>query len=489
MKIANFRCCRKTNDLAMKRFALLLLSWIPCFSWGQIVMDGNSNDAAWRILGLVNTTGTANSSFGSTNTMGVLKYHSNATTLFLAVTGDIDGNNNIVIFVDDLSYSGRGPNRLGENMSGVFSPTVFRTSSTACPAPEPNGLSGSRMDAGFDADYAFAFNKGNTSTSIYLDVVRFSDYVNDYAMPTPTPSYLAGPYNVGTCNQSGANSGYAFNISNWNTNGNQINFAWQNGYNASTAPNLGLEVSIPYDALPGVALGHQVQFFVLITDAEGNASNVCIPGDPGASNLGCSFNLSTISNPGEDIFYTTPLVALPLNFLGISAKWVGEAVQLNWSVAEQGEASGYSVERSADGNRYEWIGGVTSQAQGSVAQYDFVDRAPLSGRSLYRVAAKKRSGDLAYSKAIPVDNQRISLISLFPNPIADKVFMRMGEFVGKTCSWSMYNAVGQRVGYGQLASAQPIECLTMPASLASGQYRLSVVSDGKIASRTLQIQR
>lgn len=469
----------------MKRFAMLLFGWVPCLAWGQIVMDGSSNDAAWRILGLVNTTGVANSSFGSTNTLGVLKYHSNANTLFIAITGDIDNNNNIVLFIDNLSYVGRGPNRLGANMSGIYS-TVFRTASGTCPSPEPNGLSGSILDAGFDADYAFAFNKGNTSTDLFLDALRFSDYRND---GIPTPAYLAGPHFVGTCNQLGGTSSYSFNITNWNTSGSSVSFAWQNGYNASTNPHRGLELSIPYAALPGTAVGNQVQFFVLITDASGRASNVCIPGDPGSSSLGCSFNLSTISNPGEDIFYTTPLVVLPLNFLGVSAKWSGEAVRLDWSVAEQGEANYYYVERSSDGVRYERIGGLAAREQGSVAQYGFSDEAPLTGVSLYRIAVRKRSGAVLYSRAISIENQRISLMSIYPNPATDKVFIRLGDRVGSTCQWILYNELGQKVLAGMLPSSTPVTCLSLPPTLPRGQYRLSLVSEGRIASRTLQIRR
>jgi hypothetical protein len=469
----------------MKRFALLLLSWVPCFSWGQIVMDGNSNDAAWRILGLVNTTGTANSSFGASNTLGALKFHSNSNTLFIAITGNIDANNHIVLFVDNLSYSGRGPNKLGANMTGITS-TVFRSSSGSCPDPKPNGLSGSIMDNGFDADFAFAFNKGSTANTIYLDAVRFSNYLND---PVPTPAYLAGPHFVGTCNQSGATSSHAINITNWNTGTDQISFAWQNGYDPVTEPHRGLEISIPYTAMPGTSVGDQAQFFAIITNAEGFASNVCIPGDPGPSSLGCSFNLSTISNPGEDIFYTTPLVALPLSFLGISAKWVGEGVRLDWSVAEQGESNHYEIERSPDGVRFEKIGILSATDQGSIARYHFVDAALPSSRGYYRIVAVKRNGAMVNSKTVRVDNKGISLMSIFPNPTASKVFVRMGDWQGKSCDWTLYNELGQRMLSGRLPHAQALECLSFPPSLPSGHYRLTMASGEAIASRSLQILR
>jgi hypothetical protein len=482
----------KTNDLTMKRFAFLLLTWLPLFAGGQPVIDGDCSDAAWRIIGLVNTSGTSNTGFGTSNRLGVLKYHSNSTTLFLAITGEVNANNNIVLFIDNQSYSGRGPNRLGENMSSVFN-TVFKTTSSSCPTggfnpSEPNGLAGARMDTDFDADFAFAFNKGNTGNTIFLDAVRFSNYTNDF-LPTPTPSYLAGPHFVGTCNQSGGTAGYSINITNWNTGTNQFSFAWQNGFDPSTAPNKGMEISIPYAALTGTTIGHQLRFFVLITNADGLASNVCIPGDPGASNLGCSFNLSSIVNSGKDIFYTQPWVVLPLNFLGVSAKKEGAEVRLDWSVAEQGEANYYYIDRSSDGAQFERIGFIVARDQGSVAQYNYIDKSPLGGRNIYRLVARKWNGQTVYSRAVSIDNQDFSPIHMFPNPAAEKVFIRMAGFAGGPCRWTLYNGLGQPVLAGTLALAQSVECLSLPASLPSGSYRLTLVSEGKIASRSLQIRR
>lgn len=480
----------KTNDLAMKRLASILLIWLPLFSQGQITVDGDCSEASWRILALVNTTGTPNTGFGSNNKLGVIKYHSNSTTLFIAITGDVDANNNIVLFLDDVSYNGRGPNKLGANMSSVFN-SVFKTTSASCPTgfpnpSEPNGLSGAIMDNGFDADFGFAINKGNTITDVYMDAVRFSNYLND---ALPTPAYLAGPTYVGNCNQSGGTASYAISISGWNSGSNQISFAWQNGYNAGSAPNKGIEISIPYAFLPGVAVGHQMRFFALITNADGYASNVCIPGDPGPSNLGCSFNLATIVNSGKDIFYTDPLVVLPLSFLGVKADWEGEKVRLDWSVAEQGESNYYDIERSADGVSYTPIGRVMARGEASGAQYNYVDISPAWGRNFYRIVAHKRTGSVTYSKSVQIENQRISLINIYPNPAAEKLFIRMGNLSGSPCSWSLYRENGQRVLSGQFGSTQPIEVISLPPSLSAGTYRISLYSEGKIMSRSLQIRR
>jgi hypothetical protein len=342
------------------------------------------------------------------------------------------------------------------------------------------------MDAGFDADFGFAINKGNTSTDVYMDAVRFSNYLND---ALPTPAYLAGPTNIGNCNQSGGTASYPISISGWNSGSSQISFAWQNGYDAATAQNKGIEISIPYAFLPGVAVGHQMRFFALITNADGFASNVCIPGDPGSSNLGCSFSLAPIVNSGKDIFYTDPLVVLPLSFLGFKSRWEGENVRLDWSVAEQGEANYFYIERSSDGVQYERIGTVAARDQGSTSSYSFIDPSPKSGRNFYRIAAQKRSGTVVYSQALSIDNQRISLISLYPNPTTDQLFIRMGDARNQPCSWSIFSETGQRVLAGQITVSQSLESILLPPSLPAGTYRISLVSEGKSASRSFQVRR
>jgi hypothetical protein len=487
----------KTNDLAMKRFAFLLLSWLPLIAGGQIIVDGNMNESAWRILGV----SAGNSSFGPGNQLGVLKYHSNSTTLFIGITGKIAFNTsglevvpNIVLFLDLENYQGRGNAALGANMNGGVGPIVnntpFRSGSTTCPnAPTPNGLSASIMDNDFDADYAFMINKGVAANTIYVDAVKFSNKNFDGT----NPAYNAGPGNVGSSDIIGTTASFPINLgANWNTGSNALSFAYQDTYDPLDPlnQNKGIELSIPYAIIPTAAVGQRIRFFALITNNEGLASNVCIPGNPGTSNLGCGFNLSTNNfDPSNNIFFTEPWVTLPLSFLGLKAAWEGERVRLDWSVAEQGESNYYYIERSVDGIHFEPIGFLTAREQGSVSQYHFIDQSPLGGRNIYRVMARKRDGQLVYSKTVPIENQSLSPIHVFPNPAAEKVFIRMAGFAGSPCRWTLHNALGQPVLAGTLAMAQSVECLSLPASLPSGSYRLTLVSEGKIASRSLQVRR
>jgi hypothetical protein len=118
-----------------------------------------------------------------------------------------------------------------------------------------------------------------------------------------------------------------------------------------------------------------------------------------------------------------------------------------------------------------------------------MDESPLEGRNIYRVVARKQNGQMVYSRTVSIENQDISPIHMFPNPAVDKVFIRMAGLTGSPCRWTLHNALGQPVLAGTLALAQSVECLSLPASLPSGTYRLTLVSEGKIAARSLQIRR
>ena len=131
----------------MKLLAKFLLILFPFGVQAQFVIDGVMDEPQWMIIGNVNSssTYTSNTGFGAGNVLGFLKYYSDPNNLYLGISGTVDANNDIIVFIDDESYNGRGPAQLGVNMSGIFS-TAFRTTRFSCPTgginpPEPNGLS------------------------------------------------------------------------------------------------------------------------------------------------------------------------------------------------------------------------------------------------------------------------------------------------------------------------------------------------------------
>lgn len=90
----------------MKLLAKFVLILFPVWAQAQIVIDGVMDDPEWQSIGVANS----NDGFGSQNNLGVLKYYSDASTLYIGITGILESNvsvkNNIVLFIDCDNYSG-----------------------------------------------------------------------------------------------------------------------------------------------------------------------------------------------------------------------------------------------------------------------------------------------------------------------------------------------------------------------------------------------
>lgn len=476
----------------MKLLAKFLLILFPFGVQAQFVIDGVMDEPQWMIIGNVNSspTYTSNTGFGAGNVLGFLKYYSDPNNLYLGISGTVDANNDIIVFIDDESYNGRGPAQLGYNMTaGWFvNTTAFRSGSFSCGnPPNPNGLSGSIMDTDFDADYAFAFNKGNSGTDFFLDAVRFSDHMQD----ATAKAYMEGPVNVGMTDQSGTPGNFSIALPNWNTGAAQISFAFQNGFDINDAVlrNHGVEIKLPFAAIPGISAPHRARFFVIITSHEGFASNVCIPGDPGASNLGCSFNLAPINNPGYDIFYTQPWVILPLSYLSTAAKWNNGQAQVQWTVAQDFEALHYSVERSANGTSFSAIGTVAAKQLKDFASYSFTDNNPLRGKNFYRIKAIRRNGEPKYSQQAMLENTAGSFY-IYPNPASHDVTVFCPDLVKGVYPLVIRNSAGQVVYQSAIyhTSGTLRNTLSLPAALPAGIYSVQLGSDRQLPAQRLIIE-
>ncbi len=116
--------------------------------------------------------------------------------------------------------------------------------------------------------------------------------------------------------------------------------------------------------------------------------------------------------------------ALPIELIVFDAKLDGKTVRLTWSTAAEINNEYFSLERSEDGKNFEEIGQVRGSGNTTTRRdYSFVDDAPLSGESYYRL--KQTDYDGKYEIFDPkhvVIKQTIldeSKITVWPNPFED----------------------------------------------------------------------
>jgi len=271
---------------AMKNFSNESgLSNLPNNTWGygkldinnaiqnwrnKILVDGDMADDRYKTLAAF-TSG--QNGFGTKNNLGELKYHTDGENLFIGITGEVTSNDNILLFFDFSGVQGRGSSTLGGGNSGDFVYCSFAY------------MGNVQMD--FDVDFALGFNEGNsTQFEFFTDAIRYG-----------TSNKAA---NIGKTNQMGGSSN--FEIGSVFGGSGFITVAYDSSFSVNRQK--GVEIKIPISAFAGVDTSQALRLFAVISSMEGNVSNECIPGNPGANNLGNGADFASI--PNQD-FFTQPV--------------------------------------------------------------------------------------------------------------------------------------------------------------------------------------
>jgi len=139
-----------------------------------------------------------------------------------------------------------------------------------------------------------------------------------------------------------------------------------------------------------------------------------------------------------------PLVTLPVTLTSFVAQQLkGNKVELDWATASESNSDHFEVEHSSDGQNWTAIGQVVAAGNsGMMQQYSFVDDAPWSGLTYYRLAQVDRDGHATISKTltIHIEEAVATTIRIYPNPAASYLVVE-----GAKQSVSIFNTAGQRL--------------------------------------------
>ncbi|KAI9449616.1 hypothetical protein F5148DRAFT_1291378 [Russula earlei] len=132
-----------------------------------------------------------------------------------------------------------------------------------------------------------------------------------------------------------------------------------------------------------------------------------------------AINGGTIAAGGTDRvdnFIVAGATVLPISLSSFNASLVSGKTNLNWTVAQEINASGYSVERSSDATSFSEIGFVSATNAGS---YSYTDAAPLTGPNYYRLKLVDKDGTFKYSNVVSVitGKSTTAVMGVYPNPV------------------------------------------------------------------------
>ncbi|MCX8209410.1 MAG: T9SS type A sorting domain-containing protein [Lewinella sp.] len=179
-----------------------------------------------------------------------------------------------------------------------------------------------------------------------------------------------------------------------------------------------------------------------------------VTGTPGPNDIGYavgsfmrlrpSDNQAVLGTHGNGLFMLGfPASALPVEFLSFNGTPTGKGNMLNWTTTEEVDNSGFDVERSDDGRRFEQVAFVpANQSRFSEHNYAYFDAPLTSEVTYYRLKQIDLDGTFGYSEIISVRNgtDLETGTSIFPNPVVNHLTVVNGE--GEAI---IFNAAGQQI--------------------------------------------
>lgn len=114
------------------------------------------------------------------------------------------------------------------------------------------------------------------------------------------------------------------------------------------------------------------------------------------------------------------------DIINFFASLIENNVNLNWSVNSAVPVNNFIIEQSQDQINFSEVGKIDGNTTiGETIQYSFIDHAPSSGISYYRIKQVNADNKISYSDIKMINNstsmQDFSIISIFPNPFIDHI--------------------------------------------------------------------
>ena len=145
--------------------------------------------------------------------------------------------------------------------------------------------------------------------------------------------------------------------------------------------------------------------------------------------------------------------ALPVNWLAFDAQAKQEDVLLHWSTASEINNSHFEIERSANGNNFEFVGRVEGNGTtNSISDYGFTDKDAFSSTYsqvlYYRLKQVDYNGNYEYSHTIAINNNSQSSGGMefitFPNPFTEKLNLTLNNISEGNVTIEVYDLSGRK---------------------------------------------
>jgi Secretion system C-terminal sorting domain len=171
-------------------------------------------------------------------------------------------------------------------------------------------------------------------------------------------------------------------------------------------------------------------------------------------------------------FFETSNLPVELTSFQATQNGKNKTVGLNWQVADEKRIKEYSIERSAEGQKFTPIGSVAAKNSVTNLSYTFDDENPLKGINYYRLKINEEDGTFKYSKVQSVRTGASSKALIYPNPTSDYIQVKNTESVE---SVNVYDISGRLVRQFLNNTSSQLDISSLP----KGIYQVAIKANGE----------
>ena len=394
----------------MKKIYFLITLFISTLAMSQTSYPGNTSDG-----------------FGGPVGKGSLAVSDNGTTITLVLTkGTNDFNDALVIYIDSKTGGFNSTSGFLDKQDGL------RTAISGFDGTNRSTLS---FPAGFEPDYAVAFDKGFAGIWTLQSGSTEHTYITS-ANLTPAGSAISATYTMTVDKASIGITG-------------AVTFKFLGTYISPTAYRSNEAIG---DAMTGFVQGYNNQ------------------------------NILTFNT------YSTP--PLPVKLVGFKAIKESGIVKLNWTVAQETNIENYQVQRSKDGINFTTIQTIQARNQSAYQpNYTLTDASPLKGINYYRLAIIENGRKELSGVATVTMSQAGNNFTINYTPGSTKLNIRLIGLDAGNYSVSVVNAGGQVLQSMRLThdGAEVNKEVTLKGGLSKGIYRVVLLNNNDRNSQAFMV--
>ncbi len=181
-------------------------------------------------------------------------------------------------------------------------------------------------------------------------------------------------------------------------------------------------------------------------------------------------------------------ITTPVTWQYFEATTKSKNILLHWITGSEQNNTGFTIERSTNGIRFESVGFVPAAGNGNsnvAVHYHFTDADPRGAIFYYRLKQTDSDGEFSYSAIRKVFFENNANIRLWPNPMVSKSLLQIPE--NRFTHYQILDLNGRLVQVEKIGSTQK-DIYLQRGNLTSGLYLLRLIDENKEVNYTLKLR-